>query len=85
MLLYILIQGLCSQPASRVVFGQKQGSARGDEGELPSKRTECEQFNSVRNLIPCRIKNNFKYNINIYIYIIFRRKHKLVSYFYDLK
>jgi hypothetical protein len=67
MLLYTLIQSLRSGPPSRVVFGQKQGGARGDEGELPSKRTECEQFNSVRNLIPCKIKNNFKYSINIYI------------------
>jgi hypothetical protein len=49
MLLYTLIQGLRSRPAARVVFGQKQGGARGDEGELPCKRTECEQFNSVRN------------------------------------
>ena len=34
-------------------------------------------------LIPREIRNNFKYSINIYN--IFRRKHELVSYFYNLK
>ena len=49
-------------------FWPKARRARGDKvSELSCNRMESEQFNFVRNLIPCEIKNNFKCSINIYI------------------
>ena len=58
---------------------------RGDEG----RELSWEKW-KANNLIPCEIKfrTKFKTILNIastYIYNIFRRKHELVSYFYNLK